>query len=270
MIKIYKGQKVTDGAGVKINRIIGSNHIDHLDPFMLLDEIKGDNPDDFKKGFPMHPHRGIETVTYMVEGRFKHRDSKGNEGWVSSGEVQWMRAGRGILHEEMPASDGGMVWGYQLWLNLPSAHKMIAPEYHFLHSTEIGHFASDGLEVHVISGEFEGVKGPGKTMFPVEFFDVYLEKGHFFKHLHPSAFLYMHSGSAEVRTNGESVKVHQGELCVLLDLESVEVVSEDAGFLFLSSEPHREPIVKYGPFVMNTREEIEKAMDDYKKGTLHL
>ena len=179
MIRLIKGEKVTDGAGVTLNRVIGTSTLDNADPFFLLDEFRSDNKDDYIKGFPMHPHRGIETITYMVEGSFIHRDSKGNEGTLKSGEVQWMTAGKGILHEEMPAMEDGHLWGYQLWVNLPKKFKMVEPTYRHIKSNEIPLIKEEGLEVKIISGEFNGHHGPVKSYFPVDYMDVRINGGTF-------------------------------------------------------------------------------------------
>ena len=154
--RIVKGQSVSDGAGVKLNRIIGSTDVNNIDPFFLLDEFRSENPNDYIAGFPMHPHRGIETITYMIEGSFTHKDSRGGGGVLTSGEVQWMTAGKGIQHEEMPAMESGHLWGYQLWLNLPKKHKWVDPAYQHLGKENIPVFEKNGLKVVIISGEYEG------------------------------------------------------------------------------------------------------------------
>lgn len=271
MIEIVRGRTVVDGAGVKLNRIIGTNIISEVDPFVLLDEFKSDNKNDYIKGFPMHPHRGIETVTYMIEGKFNHKDSKGNSGELTHGEIQWMRAGRGILHEEMPVEFEGRLWGYQLWLNLPSKFKMIEPTYQHIKREEIKRFINEGLEVKVISGEYEGIVGPRENLFPVDYFDVWIDSdSHFFKHSHRTAIVFVYEGSMKLKVNGESIDITEGDMCIIKDEDSISLYGNDSGALYISADPHDEPIVRHGPFVMNTKEEIMQAYKDYEEGVLQL
>ncbi len=179
---IIQGTSVKDGAGVRLNRIIGSYNLDHLDPFMLLDEFRSDSPKDYIAGFPEHPHRGIETITYMIHGKFRHKDSKGHSGLLTQGSVQWMTAGRGILHSEMPEMDEGLLWGYQLWLSLPASMKMIEPRYQHLTPDMIPRVQADGVDVNVISGSFRGETGPAQTYVPTIYLDVRLGKEALFEY----------------------------------------------------------------------------------------
>ena len=180
--QIVAGIKTTDGAGVNLRRIIGSPELNLLDPFLLLDEFKSDDKDDYIAGFPSHPHRGFETVTYLMHGAFRHRDSKGNEGHLRSGSVQWMTAGRGIIHSEMPEQEDGQVWGYQLWVNLPQKYKMTEPRYQDIPAEKIPVVEENGRMVKIIAGEYDGVEGPAESFFPISYFDVTLEANSSFRH----------------------------------------------------------------------------------------
>lgn len=271
MLEIIKGEYTYDGAGVKLYRIIGTSALSYIDPFMLLDEFKSENKSDYIKGFPMHPHRGIETVTYMVEGKFHHKDSKGHEGYLNTGEVQWMRAGRGILHEEMPAEYEGRLWGYQLWVNLAKEDKMTAPKYQHIKSSDIKSFRNEDIQVKVISGEYEGIMGPHEGLYAVDYFDIWFNNdAHFFKHTHRTALIYAYEGDLSVKVNEEKYDLKEGELCILKEEDNVWIYGDDAGVLYMSANPHDEPIARGGPFVMNTRDEILKAFKDYENGTLQL
>ncbi len=268
MIKIYKSQEVSDGAGVKLNRIIGSNKIDNANPFYLLDEFRSDNKDSYIAGFPMHPHRGIETITYMVEGSFTHRDSKGNHGVLKSGEVQWMSAGKGILHEEMPAMEEGQLWGYQLWVNLPAKYKMAEPTYRHIKAEDIPIIKEEGLEVKVISGTFDKVEGPIKSYFPVDYMDVKLKGGSFEKELRITNVIYVHTGSIIIFDADAKQEINSGNMILIEDVSKVKITGENSGFLFISSNPINEPVARYGPFIMNTTDELLQAFDDYNNGIL--
>ncbi len=264
-----KGFHVVDGAGVHINRIIGSPDLDHIDPFVLLDEIRSSHPDDYIAGFPTHPHRGIETITYMIHGRFRHRDSRGGGGLLTDGCVQWMTAGRGILHSEMPEPVEGELQGYQLWLSLPARHKMVEARYQHLSPEMIPVVEHKGIKVYVISGEFGGKAGPAENWVKTDYFDVRAEAGaEFIYELEEgvNSFLYVHTG--EVETDGEQagprelVELSGGDSAV------IRAGSPGAGFLFLCAHPNNEPIARGGPFVMNTAEEIRQAFEDYRNGVL--
>ncbi|MFN8005427.1 MAG: pirin family protein [Terriglobia bacterium] len=270
---IYKGQMVTDGAGVRIHRIIGSSRLSAIDPFVLLDEIRSNDPGEYAAGFPMHPHRGIETITYMKRGGFRHRDSRGGGGLLTGGSVQWMTAGRGILHSEMPEQAGGELWGYQLWLSLPAKDKMVEPRYQHLSPDMIPVVEKHGAAVTVISGAYDGVRGPAKNRLEADYFDVELKKDAVF-HFKPdgkmNCFLYVHTGNVCICPKGESRTVGERELAHLTPGTEVEITGtpHESGFLFLAAYPNNEPIVRGGPFVMNTEEEIEQAFYDYRNGRI--
>lgn len=260
MLKIIKGQHVTDGAGVSLNRVIGTATLDHADPFLLLDEFRSNKKEDYIAGFPMHPHRGFETITYMVEGSFTHKDTKGNLGSLKAGEVQWMTAGSGLMHEEMPAMEEGQLWGYQLWINLPKKLKMIPPKYRHLTEAEMPTFKKSDIKVKVIAGEYEGVKGSVELYQPVNYFDVNLSGGVFNAKLKGTNLVYVHSGKITI-TGDEVLEIETGNLCVITEASEIKI-SGDGGFLFMSADPINEPIARYGPFVMNTMDEIIQAIDD--------
>ncbi len=263
----HRGVMVTDGAGVRINRIIGTRSLDHVDPFVLLDEIRSDDPDDYVLGFPTHPHRGIETITYMIHGAFRHRDSRGGGGLLTAGCTQWMTAGGGILHSEMPESPDG-VWGYQLWLSLPRRHKMVPPRYQHIAPADMKVSESGGVRVQIISGRYGGLEGPASNWVRTDYFDVRLGAGATFSHNLPAGmegFFYVHSGTVSVC--GEEVP--ERVLARLGPGDRVELKAiAEAGLLFVAGVPNREPIARGGPFVMNTWAEIEKAFEDYRNGTL--
>ena len=270
---IYKGQPVIDGAGVKINRIIGSARLDHIDPFVLLDEIRSSDPDDYIAGFPTHPHRGIETITYMMRGRFRHRDSKGGGGLLSDGCVQWMTAGGGILHSEMPEAVAGEACGYQLWVTLPARDKMVEPRYQHLTPEMIPVVTKAGMRIHVISGHYKGIEGPAQNRVQTQYFDCELEKGAVFTFeldRGMNSFCYVHSGTVLVCPEKNTPEIAARNLVAFASGTSVEIASGSSGarFLFLAAHPTGEPIVKGGPFVMNTEEEIEQAFRDYRNGLL--
>jgi Pirin-related protein len=267
MIKKIYGEYVSDGAGVSLNRVIGTSTLDNADPFLLLDEFRSNDKDDYIAGFPMHPHRGFETITYMVEGSFNHRDSKGNEGKLKSGEVQWMTAGKGIIHEEMPAMENGQLWGYQLWVNLPAKLKMIEPKYRHLTVDEMPIVEDQGVKVKVISGEHKGRSGPIELYFPVNYFDVKIKVGIFQKELKGTNLIYVHTGKVNIVAD-EELEIESGNLCVITDYDKVQITGDNAGFLFISAEPLKEPIARYGPFVMNNMDEILQAIDDNNDGVL--
>lgn len=269
----------TDGGGVKLLRSLGQSQALRLDPFLMLDEFSSMNADDYIAGFPDHPHRGFETVTYMLEGHMLHQDHLGNRGDLKSGSVQWMTAGRGIIHSEMPQQESGRMRGFQLWLNLPASEKMKPAGYQDIHPEEIPLLnLQGGGRVKVIAGtaQIEGlvVSGPiqGLSTDPL-FLDVrLLAGGHF---LHPiahghNAFVYVYEGLAEIGSMAERqpLAVHTAGVLSEGDRMEVHAGKEGAAFLVLAAKPLREPIVQYGPFVMNTRDEIEQAIADYRNGQL--
>ena len=268
--RIIEPQAVVEGAGVRLRRSIGTRTLDYLDPFLLLDHFQSKNAADYEAGFPLHPHRGIEAVTYLLAGAVRHRDSVGNAGEIGPGDLQWMSAGRGILHEEMPQVRPEGVAGFQLWVNLPKKEKMSAPRYQNIHANEIAVIERDGgATVRVIAGTMDGVTGPivGIAAEPT-YLDVSLARGGSFVQPVPrgrSAFAYVFEGEARFGDN----LVTASKLVVWDDGDSVEVRADKspARFLLVSGKPLNEPIARYGPFVMNTQEEIEQTLRELQQGT---
>lgn len=267
--RILRGQPASDGAGVRLTRIIGQPALDSLDPFLLLDEFRSDYASDYIGGFPDHPHRGFETVTYMLAGRMRHGDNQGNVGLLTPGSVQWMTAGRGIVHSEMPEQEDGLLAGFQLWVNLPAASKMTAPRYQDIAPDAIPVVArADGVTVKVIAGTVEGKAGPveAPTVDPT-YLDVSLPAGGQFAQPVPaghSAFVYVFEGTAQVG----GTAVGQNNLAVLDAGETIAVAGGDgpARLLIVAGRPLNEPVARYGPFVMNTRAELQQAFADYQAG----
>jgi hypothetical protein len=266
--RTFKGVETSDGAGVSLTRIIGSPDINMLDPFLLLDEFGSDNPNDYIGGFPPHPHRGFETITYMINGNFSHKDSAGNKGYLTDGGVQWMTAGKGVVHSEMPEQKEGLVRGFQLWLNLPKKKKMIDPSYNDIQAKDIPVVDIDGGIVKIISGEYMGVLGPGKPHTGVKYLDV--QKGNKNRLSVPiekswNSFIYIYEGAIK-----SGLFMDKGSLGIL-DTDEVfecEVLKENTKFLLISGEPIEEPVARGGPFVMNTRAEVMQAFEDYQSGKL--
>ncbi|HTT39772.1 MAG TPA: pirin family protein [Burkholderiales bacterium] len=272
--KTVTGMPATDGAGVKLKRIIGTPALDLIDPFLMLDEFGSDDPDSWIAGFPDHPHRGFETVTIMLDGRVKHADSVGNSGVIEAGDVQWMTAGRGIIHSEMPERADGRLRGFQLWVNLPGALKMSPPRYQDVPAARIATVARDGASVRVIAGEAFGAKGAANTLVPVRLLDVTIAAASDFTLEVPDShacFVYAYEGTVrEPDRDGKPREIARGTLAVLEGSGGVTLTAGSAGakLLFADGQPIREPIARYGPFVMNTREEVAKAFDDYSRGAL--
>ncbi|HZP91358.1 MAG TPA: pirin family protein [Burkholderiales bacterium] len=269
--RIIPSIHASDGAGVKLRRSLGQSQTVRLDPFLMLDEFSSDNADDYIAGFPDHPHRGFETVTYILDGHMLHQDHLGNRGDLKSGGVQWMTAGRGIIHSEMPQQDRGRMRGFQLWINLPAREKMKPAGYRDLQASDIPEAALPGGGlVRVIAGEYGETAGPisGLSTEPV-YLDVHLPAGATFSHAPKNghnAFVYPYEGS--VRIGSTALPSHSaGVLSAEGEVEAT-AGAEGARFLLLAGKPLNEPIVQYGPFVMNTREEIEQAIRDYQNGTL--
>ena len=263
-----------DGAGVRLLRSLGSRSLPELDPFLMLDEIRSEDPRDWIAGFPAHPHRGFETVTYMLEGAMEHTDSAGNRGLLEAGSVQWMTAGRGIVHSEMPLRRDGRLWGFQLWINLPAAHKMMEPRYQDIPASLVPETSlPGGGRARVLAGQAFGAQGPvaGIVTQPL-FLDITLPPGTEVVLPVPrehSAFAYVVEGYGFFGT--DTMRVPRSTLVSLHQGDRVRVGSageEDLRFLLLAAQPIREPVVRYGPFVMNTAEEIEQAVSDYRAGTL--
>ena len=268
--KIIKPILASDGAGVKLKRSIGVEP-DYFDPFLMLDEFGSEDKDDYIGGFPAHPHRGIETVTYMLEGEFEHEDSTGAKGRMKSGDVQWMKTGSGIIHSEMPAMSQGRLHGFQLWVNMPAKEKMSKPDYIYIDSKKMQIFEDKDKIVKVIAGKFENAEGPviGHNVEPV-YFDIELKKDKDFNYKLPAthnSFLYLIDGEIKI---GEKIhdRVENSTLILLSKGEQLKVTSlTKAKFLLISGKPIGEQIARGGPFVMNTKQEILQAIDDYHNGT---
>lgn len=265
-----RGHATTDGAGVNMTRVIGTPELDNFDPFLLLDEFRSDDPDDYIAGFPDHPHRGFETVTYMLAGAMKHGDNRGNTGLLGPGSVQWMTAGRGIVHSEMPQQEDGLMWGFQLWVNLPASDKMAEPRYQEIPGTGIPEVAlGDGVTAKVIAGELGGVRGPIEGV-PIEplYVDVKLDSGKSVQMptgSEQNVFVYVYAGKINVLAD-KNYPVAMGDIALLGPGEQLQVAAEgDSRFLVIGGNQIREPIARYGPFVMNTREQIDQAFADYQR-----
>jgi redox-sensitive bicupin YhaK (pirin superfamily) len=263
-----------EGAGVTVKRTIGSRKLDYLDPFLLFDDFGSDDPEDFRAGFPMHPHRGIETVTYMLAGYMRHGDSLGNAGTIGPGDLQWMTAGSGILHEEMPLSDQGGLDGFQLWVNLPARSKMTRPRYQEYREEQIVQVERHGARIRIIAGQVGEARGPvSEIAIAPTYLDISVPAGGSFAHaVEPGhtvfAYVFEGQGTFGPPENGGQT-VASRALVVFGDGERVEARSGDGPlrFLLISGKPLHEPIARYGPFVMNTREEIEQALRDLRAGT---
>jgi redox-sensitive bicupin YhaK (pirin superfamily) len=272
--KIVRGLPTSDGAGVRLNRLIGKPGMPDLDPFLMLDEFRSDSASDYIAGFPDHPHRGFETVTYMLAGRMRHGDNQGNVGLLRPGSVQWMTAGRGIVHSEMPEQEDGLMWGFQLWVNLPAKDKMTAPRYQDIDPEAIPVVElADGARVKVIAGRLGEVEGAVSAVATdPTYLDVTLPAGTTFSHELPAdyaAFVYPFEGALQVGDGTDAEVLRRGELGVLDEGTTVAVSAsggQGARFLLVAGRPLREPIAKYGPFVMNTDAEIVQALDDYRTG----
>ena len=271
--RLVTGQATSDGAGVKLSRILTQDLQHRLDPFLMLDAFGSDKPDDYIAGFPDHPHRGFETVTYMLAGRMLHRDSAGNEGLLQNGGVQWMTAGKGVIHSEIPQQDQGVMEGFQLWLNLHSSEKMNAPWYRDFQNDQLPKATTpEGVEVTVIAGTSHGVQGAvTREITQPVYLDVHMPQGARFEQALPAehnAFIYVYRG--EVRIGGQAVPVQR--MAILTNTPQADgVVIEanvDARFILVSGKPLKQPIVQYGPFVMNTKEEIYQALADFRDGRL--
>ncbi|MDB4937907.1 MAG: Pirin [Labilithrix sp.] len=271
--KSVRGMATSDGAGVKLTRLIGTPLLRRVDPFLMLDEFRSDEPQDYLAGFPDHPHRGFETFTYMLAGKFRHRDNKGHEGLLGAGGGQWMTAGRGIVHSEMPEQEEGLVWGFQLWINLPAAEKMTAAGYRDLQPEDIPIAElPGGATARVVAGRVANVVGPieGKTTAPI-FVEVGVPaggeatipvpRGH-------EGFVYAFEGNVRLGDIGKERVLTRGELAVLGDGEHVRLSSagDAARALVIAGKPLNEPIAQHGPFVMNTTEQIQQAIRDFQNG----
>jgi redox-sensitive bicupin YhaK (pirin superfamily) len=271
--RIVEGRPTSDGAGVRLLRVLTQDLQRRLDPFLMLDEFRSDSPDDYLAGFPNHPHRGFETVTYMLAGRMRHRDNAGNEGLLTAGGVQWMTAGRGIVHSELPEQEQGLMHGFQLWVNLPAHRKMVAPGYRDIPASEIPSVSlPNGVVLRVIAGSAEGTSGAvQREDTEVLYLDIELPAGA----SHPAAipaghnaFLFVHEGEVAVGAKQRVVRARQ--MAVLDNAAGARGVAlhaeRPARTLLVAGRPLAEPIAQWGPFVMNTRDEVEQAIRDYQSG----
>ncbi|AKV04085.1 Pirin [Labilithrix luteola] len=272
VVKLVPAQRTMDGAGVRLKRALGGSALPMLDPFLLLDEFQSDDPNDYLAGFPDHPHRGFETVTYMIDGAMEHKDSVGNRGRLVSGSAQWMTAGHGIVHSEMPKQERGLMWGYQLWVNLPRSRKMIRPRYQDIGPGRIPEIEHEGARIRVVAGEAFGTTGPveGIDVEPV-FLDVAMKKGMTFSTPLPpdhNAFVYVADGA--VRLGPSRTEASRGTLALLGSGDRFSAMCDaDSGrMLVLAGRPIGEPVARRGPFVMNTEDEIKQAWEDYRSGRL--
>ena len=273
--RVFRGQATSDGAGVKLTRVIGQRDLDMLDPFLLLDEFRSDSASDYIGGFPSHPHRGFETVTYMLAGRMRHADNQGNSGLLTPGSVQWMSAGRGIVHSEMPEQEDGLMWGFQLWVNLPACDKMSAPRYQDIAPERVPTVeAADGVRVRVLAGRFGETVGPvrGIAVEPL-YLDIELAAAAHCAVTIPTghnAFAYVYAGAAELGPADAAKRIERGELAVLeRDREELLITSGSATtrLIVVAGKPLNEPVARHGPFVMNTPEQIAETIRDYQAGT---
>lgn len=269
--RLVKGMATSDGAGVKLTRVLTQDLQRRLDPFLMLDAFGSDKPGDYIAGFPNHPHRGFETITYMLAGRMRHRDSAGNEGLLENGGMQWMTAGRGVIHSELPEQEEGVMEGFQLWLNLPSGDKMCAPWYRDFVSADIPEFKTDGVLARVIAGASHGVTGAVQREGTQPLYlDLHLEPGAKFEQELPpehNALIYVYRGALQI---GDK-EVPQQRMAVLAnggDGVSLQAGSEPTRAILIAGRPLNEPIAQHGPFVMNTREQLYQAVEDFNAGRL--
>ena len=269
--KIIEPMPATDGAGVKLKRAIGTPELDYLDPFLMLDEFGSDNAEDYIAGFPPHPHRGIETVTYMLKGEFEHQDSTGAKGNMTSGDVQWMKTGRGIIHSEMPAMSEGKLQGFQLWINMPAELKKNKPEYIYIDSKQMQTYKDIDKKITIIAGKFKDVEGPvSKHNVEPIYFDVELKEGKEFNFELSSthnSFIYLVEGSIKIGDQAHA-SIQNSKIIILNKENNLKVLGlKNSKFLLISGKPIGEPIVRGGPFVMNTQAEIKEAIQDFHNGT---
>jgi len=273
-VKLVSGQPATDGAGVELVRVIGQPALADLDPFLLLDAFRSDDPDDYIAGFPPHPHRGFETVTYILNGRMRHKDNAGNEGVIEPGGIQWMTAGRGIVHSEMPEQQDGLLEGFQLWINLPGTHKMSPPAYQEHGADAIPVESRPGATVKVIAGQTSaGTRGPvSQPLTDPLYLDVTLDAGADFSEAIDAghnAFVYVINGELALdAAGGDALRIGRDQLAVLGPGDSLaaSAVNAETRFLLVAGKPLGEPVARGGPFVMNTQAELMQAFADYQSG----
>lgn len=276
VIDIIKPQTVIEGAGVKLKRSIATRTLDHIDPFLLFDHFGSDKPEDYIKGFPMHPHRGIETVTYMINGKVNHKDTLGNSGSIGSGDVQWMTSGGGIMHAEMPQPQDGETVGFQLWINLPATLKMCRPRYQNIDSKQIPEVRREnGVKIRLIAGELDGVRGAVSEIYAdPTYLDVTIPAGGSFSdpiQKDHNVFAYVFEGRGAFGPPGNGKENSAGQPCLVVfgpgDTVNARTLDQPVRFLLVAGKPLGEPIARYGPFVMNTQEEIQQALADLRNGT---
>lgn len=270
---VLERKPTLEGAGVHLKRVFGFQEVRGLDPFLLLDDFGSDNPADYTAGFPWHPHRGIETVTYMLAGEVEHGDSMGNKGTIRSGDIQWMTAGSGIIHQEMPKAFKGTSRGFQLWINLPAKFKMMDPRYRDVPKERVVEISpEENVKIKIIAGEIDGKRGPVQDVVAnPEYLDIELGPGTSFERTTPAGhtvFAYVIGGSGFF-SNRDDKKFMDGQLVLFGDGKKIAATASDKGmrFLLLSGKPLNEPVAWYGPIVMNTDEEIKTAFDEYEQGT---
>ena len=267
--KIVNAIHTSDGAGVKLKRSMGVPELDFIDPFLMFDEFGSENKDDYIAGFPPHPHRGIETVTYMLAGRFKHEDSTGSKGEMGPGSVQWMTAAGGIIHSEMPIMKEGKLHGFQLWVNMPAKLKMSKPSYQNIDPKNIPEFKDQEKKIKIIAGKFQNKTGPAKGFVEPIYLDIELKKGKNFIYTIPSShnvFIYLVAGEIKIGSEAHG-KLKNSTLINLKNGDKLEISAvEKSKFLVIAGKPINEPIARGGPFVMNTKKEILKAVQDYHSG----
>ncbi|WP_454831609.1 pirin family protein [Pseudoxanthomonas wuyuanensis] len=268
-----RGRATSDGAGVKLTRVIGGPELPDLDPFLLLDEFGTDRAEDYIAGFPEHPHRGFETVTYMLDGRMRHRDNHGNEGLLTPGSVQWMTAGRGLVHSEMPEQESGRMRGFQLWVNLPAREKMTEPKYQEFAPDRIPVATpASGVSVKVIAGAVGDVRGPiAQPATEPVYLDISLDPGQAWRYLLPeghNAFVYAFEGTATVGEGDDARPLETRELAVLGggNALALRAGSQPTRLILVAGKPLREPVMRHGPFVMNTKQELMQAFVDFQEG----
>jgi len=271
--RTLRGMPASDGAGVRLTRVIGTPQLEMLDPFLMLDEFGTDQPEDYLAGFPDHPHRGFETVTYMLDGRMRHKDNHGNEGVLVPGSVQWMTAGRGLVHSEMPEQQEGRMRGFQLWVNLPAAEKMTQPQYQEFAPDRIPQLQpADGVRVKVIAGRVGDIAGPIRqpATDPV-YLDIELAPNTTWDHDLPeghNAFAYAFEGGGSIGEGAQARNIASQEIAVLVGGRTVRFTAGEGGLraILVAGRPLREPVARYGPFVMNTKEQIMQAFVDFQEG----
>lgn len=273
IVRKVRGMPTSDGAGVKLTRVIGGPDLPDLDPFLMLDEFGTDQPEDYLAGFPSHPHRGFETVTYMLDGRMRHKDNHGHEGLLTPGSVQWMTAGRGLVHSEMPEQESGRMRGFQLWINLPAKDKMTAPKYQEYAPDSIPQVRpAEGVTVKVIAGTVDGVAGPiAQPATEPVYLDIALAPGASWSFDLPAghnAFAYAYEGAATVGEGDDARALETQELAVLGGGERLllRAGQQALRMILVAGRPLREPVAKYGPFVMNTKQELMQAFVDFQEG----